>query len=256
MDYLHSGTALKHNIIGPCQHRPEIDRCTTCIFDSSDFFAGLNIEPKEVVQQALELHRFRKHDLLYTEGAPSTNIYLLVSGEIKIYKTLPNGRQQILKLAMIPGDLLGCEDLFLERHNSSAEVIENAKIGCINKTFLRQTMLHHMQVYDVMMQAMARDLNAYIRHITNLGQKNAQEKVASYLLYLHHTHVARNQCTWKITESLTRADLADMLGITQRTLIRSLKSLENKSIISLSGRTFTILDLPALSHISMGNDLA
>ena len=52
---------------------------------------------------------------------------------------------------------------------------------------------------------------------------------------------------------LSRIELADMLGVTQRTLIRSIKQLESDNRINIDREGFFILDLPALEKISSGN---
>jgi CRP/FNR family transcriptional regulator len=103
------------------------------------------------------------------------------------------------------------------------------------------------------MRSMARNLNSYIRHIANLGQKNALERVASYLLFLHETHHERNLRSEELRESLTRTELADMIGVTQRTLIRSLKTLESEQAIVLTREGFLILDKKILEYLSAGD---
>jgi CRP-like cAMP-binding protein len=89
-----------------------------------------------------------------------------------------------------------------------------------------------------------------VQHIANLGQKSALERVASYLVFMITTHAERNLCHQRLRESLTRAELADLLGITQRTLIRSLKSLEQAGLLSLTRDGFVIHDRAALTALS------
>ena len=54
-------------------------------------------------------------------------------------------------------------------------------------------------------------------------------------------------------ESLTRTELADMIGVTQRTLIRSLKKLESDKVIALTRDGFVILDQKSLDYLSAGS---
>ncbi len=103
------------------------------------------------------------------------------------------------------------------------------------------------------MQAMSRDLNSYIRHIANLGQKNALQRLASYLVYLDDTHQKRHLKDCHLEDLLSRIELADMLGVTQRTLIRSLKQLESVGYIYINRQGFSILDLPELERICSGD---
>lgn len=237
-------------IAGPCCHKPQEERCQTCILDSSDYFEGLTITAKIALQLGLKRKFFGRKETLYREGSSSNNLFILLSGEIKIYKSMSDGRQQIHKIASIPGDLIACEDLFLDTYSSTAEAISEASVCYLEKKHLQETSNIHREIHDAMLHVMTRHLNAYIRHIANLGNKNALERVASYLVFLHDTHRQRKLKLDLLAETLTRVELGDMLGITQRTLIRGLKSLEEKKVIALARDGFIILDMPSLVCIA------
>jgi CRP-like cAMP-binding protein len=237
------------NLVGPCRHKPVEDRCSSCILDVSDYFALLPAPAKLALQQYLKLRVFDRRAFLYAENDPTHHLYILVSGEVKVYKSLSEGRQQIHKLTNIPGDLIACEDFFLEMHSSTTETLTSTVVCCIGKAQLQDILHEHRTVADTLMRSMARNLNSYIKHIANLGQKKAVERVASYLVFLSETHNAGNLRSEVLSQSLTRTELADMLGITQRTLIRSLKQLEKNHVIGLDRGGFIIRDLAALARI-------
>lgn len=241
------------NVAGPCPHKPADDRCLSCILDNSDYFSTLSLQAKRALQEFLQFKSFERRSLLYREGRSSDDLFILLSGEVKVYKSLPNGRQQIHKLAVIPGDLIACEDLYLDRYSSTAEAICTTNVCFLPKRHLQQIISRHQEIPDTLMRSMARNLNSYIRHIANLGQKNALERVASYLLFLHETHHERNLRSEELRESLTRTELADMIGVTQRTLIRSLKKLESEQAIVLTRDGFRILDKKTLEYLSAGD---
>ncbi|MCK4833579.1 MAG: winged helix-turn-helix domain-containing protein, partial [Gammaproteobacteria bacterium] len=111
----------------------------------------------------------------------------------------------------------------------------------------------YKEISDTLMQAMSRNLNSYIKHIANLGQKNALQRLASYLVYLNDTHQKRHLKNCHLEDLLSRVELADMLGVTQRTLIRSIKQLESAGHINISRQGFSIHNLPALEEISSGS---
>lgn len=243
-------TLEKFGEAGPCRHKPPEERCLTCFLDSSEYFHGLPVETKLALQKGLRRREYGRREKLYFEGERSQYIYILVSGEVKVYKSLSNGRQQIHKISSIPGDLIGCEDMFLETASSTAEAIDTTRVCCLKTGFLLKTMSGNGELCNILMRAMSRNLNAYIRHIANLGGKNALARVASYLYFLHETHQERGLLLDMLPASLTRAELADMLSITQRTLIRSLKSLEAEGIISIEREGFVIADVGGLVLIA------
>ena len=240
------------NIAGPCIHKPEELRCVACILDTSYYFSDLSISAKRQLQQFLEFKKFNKKDYIYREEQTCKNLYILMTGEVKIYKSMPNGKQHIHKLAMIPGDLIACEDLYLDNHGSTAETLSDVSVCYIKRADFQSVANMNAEVSDTMLQHMSRNLNSYIQHISNLGQKSALERVASYLLHLHETHHERNLQNSLVYDSLSRVELADMLGITQRTLIRSLKKLETDGYIKLAKDGFVIEQLDALACISSG----
>ncbi len=243
---------LQDNVAGPCMDKPAEIRCASCIMDTSYYFNGLSIEAKRDLQPGLSLKLFNKKEMLYKEGDVSSHLYILLSGEVKVYKTLPNGKQQIHKLVQIPGDLIACEDLYLETHGSSAEALNDVSVCHLKCEDLQNSTERFREISDTMMQAMSRSLNAYIRHIANLGQKNALERLASYIVFLSETHHERHLKSSYLQDSLSRLELADMLGVTQRTLIRSIKQLESDRCISINKDGFCILNLQELEIISSG----
>jgi CRP/FNR family transcriptional regulator len=240
------------SIAGPCMDKPENIRCASCIMDTSYYFNTLSLEAKRDLQPSLSLKHYSKKEMLYKEGNASNHLYILLTGEVKVYKTFQNGKQQIHKLVQIPGDLIACEDLFLSTHGSSAEALNDVSVCYLKCDDLQESIGRYKEISDTMMQAMSRSLNAYIRHIANLGQKNALERLASYIVFLSETHNERDLKDNNLKISLSRVELADMLGVTQRTLIRSIKQLELDNYIGISKNSFYILDLPALENISSG----
>jgi len=137
-------------------------------------------------------------------------------------------------------------------HGSSAEAITDTTVCLIGREALQLCARTHKDIAYNLMHFLSRNLNLYIRHIANMGQKTAIERVASYLLFLHQSHNHRNLDGDRLIDSLSRIELADMLGITQRTLIRSLRSLEQQQLITLKPNRFIIQDLDALRECASG----
>ncbi len=243
-------------LVGPCRHKPLVEQCAACILDTSDYFRGLGVPAKLALQAGMRLARFERHQLLHAEGQPSDRLCILMRGELKVFRSLPDGRHQIHKLAVVPGDVIGCEDLFLDSYGSSAQAITPATVCCLGRQALLAVIGRHPEVGMAIMQTMARDLNAYIRHIASLGQKQAVERLASYLVFLLETHTGHDGEELLVSEALTRNELAELLGITPRTLIRSLRTLERDEVIALARGAFIIRDRARLSRLAGGEAAA
>lgn len=237
---------------GTCEIKPSTKRCAVCILDHSDYFRDLPAAAKEYLRKGVQRKIFTRHEMLYNETERNDFLYIMVSGGVKVYKSTSDGRQQIHKLVAVPGDLVACEDLFQEAAGSSAEAIEETVLCGLHRDFLQEACQRHVEISNVLMRVMASKLNAYIRHVANLGSKTALEKVSSYLVFRLNTHSQRKLEQGLLSESLTRVELAEMLGITHRTLIRSLKELEAAQIIHLVKDGYSIIDLHGLMQHADG----
>lgn len=235
-----------------CEIKPNANRCEVCILDHSDYFRDLPIAAKQYLQKGVQRKTFSRHEMLYNETERNDYLYIMVSGGVKVYKSTSDGRQQIHKLVAVPGDLVACEDLFQEAAGSSAEAIEDTVLCGLHRDFLQEASQRHVEISNVLMRVMASKLNAYIRHVANLGSKTALQKVSSYLVFRLNSHSQRKVAQELLSELLTRVELAEMLGITHRTLIRSLKELESDQIIKLVKDGYSILDLPGLTKHADG----
>lgn len=235
-----------------CKYRPNAKPCASCIFDHTEYFRDLPMSAKLDLQKGIQRKTYTRREMLYSETEQNDYLYILVSGGVKVYKSTSDGRQQIHKLVAVPGDLVACEDLFQDAAGSSAEAIENTVLCGLHREFLQAASQRHAEIANMLMRVMASKLNAYIRHVANLGSKTALQKVSSYLVFRLNSHSQRKADQDVLSESLTRVELAEMLGITHRTLIRSLKELENDQVINLVKDGYKILDLPGLMHCADG----
>lgn len=245
-----SSETISHS--GIPRGKPDSQRCAVCILDHSDYFRDLPIAAKEYLQKGMQRKTFSRHEMLYNETERNDYLFIMVSGGVKVFKSTSDGRQQIHKLVGVPGELVACEDLYREVAGSSAEAIEDTVMCGLHRDFLQEASQRHVEISNVLMRVMASKLNAYIRHVANLGSKTALQKVSSYLVFRLNSNSQRKVEQGILSESLTRVELAEMLGITHRTLIRSLKELESNQVIKLVRDGYLILDLPGLMQSTDG----
>ena len=131
-------------------HKPANMRCVTCIMDTSSFFSNLSIDAKRGLQAHLQLKSISKNELLYKEGDACKHLFILVAGEVKVYKSLINGKHQIHKLAQIPGDIIACEDMFMNAHGSSAQALTDVTVCYLKRSELQQCATANREITDTL----------------------------------------------------------------------------------------------------------
>ncbi len=227
----------------------EIPHCETCEARLDTIFKEL---PKEDLEK-LSLHKgcnFHKSGQhLFHEGDYPAGLYCINRGKVKLYKTGNDGKEQITRLAK-EGDVVGYRSLISgEPYSASAAVMEDATICFIPKNaFLN--LLKDSQSFNMhVMELLAQDLRKAEQRELSLAQKPVKERLAEALLMLKEffgTEVDGST----IKGTLTREDIANIVGTATETVIRLLSELKGRNIIELEGKKIKILNYQALLRIT------
>jgi CRP/FNR family transcriptional regulator, nitrogen fixation regulation protein len=164
---------------------------------------------------------------IYGEGEPIEYIYQVVSGAVRTYTILSDGRRQIGAF-YLPGDMFGLE--VGEEHDLSAEAVCDCTIAVIKRSSLTNLAQRDGSITQALWTLTARELQRAQKHMLLLV-RSAQERVASFLLEM----ADRNACASSVVLPMPRRDIADYLGLTIETVSRALTALEGQSAIALNG---------------------
>ncbi len=106
--------------------------CKNCIVRGLTIFSGLGISELEKVGTLIYLKSFRRKKVIFLEDTPSNTVYVLKTGTVKCYKSLPDGRELIISI-LTPGDMLGFDSLYEDHYSNTAEAIQDTELCCIRK---------------------------------------------------------------------------------------------------------------------------
>jgi CRP/FNR family transcriptional regulator, nitrogen fixation regulation protein len=186
---------------------------------------------------------FARNAEIYGEGEPADYLYKLISGTVRTYKVLSDGRRQIGAFYM-PGDVFGLETS--DEHTFSAEAIADAKVLVIKRSALVALAQHDGEVARQLWALTGRELSRVQDHILLLI-KTAQERVAGFLLEMADRVSNGNS----VELPMSRQDIADYLGLTIETVSRTLTTLENAATIELpSSRRIVLRNRSALNRLN------
>ena len=163
---------------------------------------------------------------IFGENEPADYLYKVLSGTVRTYKILSDGRRQVGGF-YLPGDIFGLE--FADEHTLSAEAISDAKVLVIKRSALSALAARDPSVAQQLFALTGRELYRVQDRILLLI-KNARERVASFLLEMAERASENNT----IELPMSRQDIADYLGLTIETVSRTLTSLETASAIEVS----------------------
>jgi CRP/FNR family nitrogen fixation transcriptional regulator len=198
---------------------------------------GIGMPPGAVPELTGRLASFARNAAIYREGDPTEDMYKVVSGMIRTYKLLLNGRRQIGAF-YLPGDTFGLEPG--AEHFFWSEAVVHTDVLVINCKTVGPS-----QLWDLMRH----ELQLTQSHVLLLS-KSAPERVASFLLEMAERMHSSNQ----VKLPMSRRDIGDHLGLTIETVCRTLRQLEKQSAIALPAFDRIILrNANSLKELVEGN---
>jgi CRP-like cAMP-binding protein len=187
---------------------------------------------------------FPRNGEIYGEDESADFVYQVVSGAVRTYKLLNDGRRQIGAFHL-PGDIFGLEAG--NRHRLTAEAISDATVIVVKRSVLISQAAQNVEIARELWALTARELEHVQNLMLLLGRKNAQERVAAFLLEM----ASRAPETGTVELPMSRQDIADYLGLTIETVSRTLTQLENAATIELpSSRRVLLRNRKALNELN------
>lgn len=186
----------------------------------------------------------RKHELIHEEDEVHTYSNIL-SGAVKLTKLLPDGRQQIVGLQFAP-DFLGRP--FISESNFGAEVAVDVRLCTFPKEVLESMLKENPELENRLLRQVLKELDEARQWMLVLGRMTAKEKVASFLsLIADHIDPEHDGDSVTFELPLSRAEIADYLGLTIETVSRQFTALRKEGLIEIEGnRHIVVPDREAL----------
>jgi len=186
---------------------------------------------------------FARNAEIYGENEPADYLYKVVSGAVRTYKVLNDGRRQIGSF-YLPGDIFGLE--VGDEHTFSSEAVVDCKVLVIKRSALVSLAGRDNSVARQLWTMAAAELQRAQDHIMLLI-KTAQERVAGFLMEMS----ARNSGASEVDLPMSRQDIADYLGLTIETVSRTLTQLENSGAIAVpTSRRIVLRSRGTLSRLN------
>lgn len=194
-----------------------------------------------------KIHYFKKKEMLYMEGDEPNGIIFINKGKVKTYKTNENGKEFITALHLA-GDFIGYIDLIENtEYRESAEAMEDVEISVIPKQDFFALLYSNRDVAAKFIKMLSNNLQESEEKLINLAYNSVRKRVADALLSLHHRYKTENEITSRF--SVSREDLASMVGTATESVIRTLSDFKDERLIDIREKNIHILDADKLGRM-------
>ena len=187
--------------------------------------------------------RFGRNEEVYGEDEPAEFLYQVVSGAVRTYRMLDDGRRQVVAF-YLPGDIFGVEAG--DVHLSSAEAVSESQVLVVKRASVMARAERERDLSRQLWTLTVRELQRVQQHSLVLI-KSAEERVASFLLEM------ASRCTSDaaIELPMSRQDIADYLGLTIETVSRTFTQFVQSGVIALeTSRRIQFRNRAALNRLN------
>jgi CRP/FNR family transcriptional regulator len=222
--------------------------CRACEARHGGVCGALSPDQLTELSQRSSRHRLDAGAEVIGQGEAVVNYSNIIRGVVKLTKVMADGRQQIVGLQFAP-DFLGRP--FLAESAVTAEAATESEICTFSRSVLDRLVRKTPELEHKLHQQALKELDEARDWMLTLGRKSAQEKVASFL-YLIATNIepeAVDSSSFDLP--LSRADIADFLGLTIETVSRQFTKLRKENVIRIeNNRQVTVPDMDLLMRFA------
>jgi CRP-like cAMP-binding protein len=219
-----------------------------CNITNAPLFQHLTNEESEKVNTEKSTGTYKKGTYIYHEGNRINGCYVVFKGILKIYKTGIDGKEQIIRFAK-PYELIGFRSVLSgELACTTAKVMEDSILCYIPQDTFYYLVKNNGNFSLELMQLICRELGEANEYITDIAQKTVRERLAEILIHLKDNFGLDSENVLQI--SLTREELANIVGTATESVIRLLSEFKSDHYIDIDGRKIKILNYPALQKLA------
>lgn len=204
-------------------------------------FTDLTKEDLKLIDALITDKNYRKGEIIFMEEEPGEALFVIRSGRVKISKTSPDGREQILHI--LRGGSVFAEVVLFDGGNypASAETLEDSLIGMLRNKDMENMLKEHSSIAIKMLRLMSIRLRRAQNLIKDLALQDSYGRLAGLLLRFARRQGIKTEKGIVIELTVTRQDLASMVGTTRETVARILSRFKKEGALELSKNQIIII---------------
>ena len=209
-------------------------------------FEGLPKEQLDDLAMSVTDQMFNRKEIIFSEGDDGTGFYVVITGRVKVFKSSPDGKEQILHI-LGPGEPFGEIPVFIGKpFPANAEAMEESRIFFFPRDAFIDLIKMNPSLALNMLAVLSKRLRRFTLMIDDLSLKEVPGRLAAYLLYLSEQETGTSHLELKITKS----QLASLLGTIPETLSRILRRMVEQGLIESDGPRIKIVSRQGLEDLA------
>lgn len=192
------------------------------------------------------VNKYRKKQVIYSEGNHPNHLYYLQSGKVKTYKTNDDGKELVTNLYS-QGDFFGHVALIEGSvHADTAEALEESDVVLIPKEDFNEMISQNSEVARKFIQILAKNIADKENQLLAMAYNSLRKKVADSLLMVSKKYQSEGK---GYSIDMSRESLANIAGTATESLVRTLSDFRNEKMIDILDGAIVITDVKKLEKL-------
>jgi CRP-like cAMP-binding protein len=216
---------------------------------SDSIFKNIPSDLRLFLESQMINRTYKKGQTIFLEGSYSAGIYYLKEGLVKKYKTDHAGKEHILSLCS-EGELLGYSALLCdEPYPDSITAVETSSLGFLPKEVFLKATNESNALMSCLLSSLSHEFGVMVNSVMIFAHMSVRERLALTLLILSEKFKKKNKSNL-VEITMSREDLANMVGTATETLVRLLQEFKKEEIIEINGKKISVLKTKTLIEMS------
>ncbi|GAB6842161.1 Crp/Fnr family transcriptional regulator [Methylorubrum rhodinum] len=230
-----------------CVHARSSGGCSECKVRLLSVCAALTCEELDELEALSQRLHLAPRQALFRQGDPADAVYNVTEGMVRLSRLLPDGRRHVMGFAMV-GDFLGLA--LPERYNVTVEALSPTALCRFERRPFANLVAGKPHLLRKLHERAGYELTLAQDHMTLLGRRTAEEKVASFLLTMRDRYALVGQGSVTVALPMGRQDIADHLGLTIETVSRLLTRLDREKALLIVPGGVRLTNLDRLENLA------
>jgi CRP-like cAMP-binding protein len=218
------------------------------VLRQAPLFSGLDDDAASALEASMTPLSLKRGEVLFNEGDDGSQLYVVTDGKIKLGRTSPDGRENLLAI-LGPGQMFGELSFFDPGPRSAtATSVTDVTVQSLSHEALMPVLSSHVEVAMALLNQLAGRLRRTNEVVGDLVFSDVPGRVAKALLDLASRFGRKAEDGVHVNHDLTQEELAQLVGASRETVNKALADFASRGWLRLEPRSVVILDLERLQR--------
>lgn len=224
--------------------------CSSCSLNALCLPLSLNDSDMSRLDEIIRRGRpIQKGQLLFQQGDDFNSVFAVRTGALKTYTLASNGEEQITGFHLA-SELVGLAGYNSDSYPLTAKALETTTVCEIPLAQLEQLADEMPGLRRQLMRTMGNEIRHDQSMMLLLSKKNAEERVASFLLNVSQRYARRGFSATRFRLPMSRVDISNYLGLAVETISRVFTRFQKNELIETQGKEVILVDLDTLQELA------